>query len=642
MIPVVDARARSAIGGSEPGSGDTASGRPPWLGVLLFGLGYFAAAEIGHLLSIRSEELGQSFATFWPPSGVYVAAFLLARPRHWPWLALVAFLANTTSDALVHGQSLRLSLPFWCANTIEASVGAGLMKRFFGTPFIEWGVRQVLGFTALSTGVGTALSGLVGAWALTRALGGPFGSAFGVWWSSAALGQLIVAPAVLGIHSRLVQRAALEIPWQRIAEGIVLAGALTVLAAAVFGNQSRPIAFAVFPMTMLIALRFEFAGAAFATAILAPITILNTAAGRGPFVVATTIPERVVLAQSLLSLAAFSSLILAAVVRERRRAEATSRANEARYHDLFENMRELVQIVRPDGTLVEVNRAWQRILGYEASQLTRLSLRDIVHPEDHARYVDLLSRELAGEDVGRIQVRFVAKDGRTVEVDGTIRRHVRGDHEALSQAVLRDVTEERARNRELERTQQDLERVNLELRRLAATDALTGLNNRGAFEEHLPREISRAFRYATALSVVMLDVDHFKLFNDCFGHSAGDDVLRTVARIVRATARTTDFVARYGGEELVAILPHTDEPGAWAQAERFREAIAGWAWTLRPITVSVGVATLDTETMEPGVLVTLADQALYRAKQGGRNRVESANRAGAVAGPLTAALPERG
>lgn len=615
-------------------SNDAASGRLPWLGGLLFGVGYFCAAEIGHLLSIHSEELGQSFATFWPPSGVYVAAFLLARPRHWPWLALVAFLANTTSDAVVHGQSLRLSFSFWSANTIEASVGAGLMKRFFGTPFIEWGVRQVLGFTALSTGLGSALAGLIGASELTRVLGGPFGSAFGVWWSSAAIGQLIVTPAVLGSHSRLAQRGALEIPWQRIVEGIVLAAVLAVLAALVFGDQSRPIAFAVFPVTMLIALRFEFAGAAFATAILAPITILATAAGRGPFAVATTIPERVVLAQSLLSLTAFSSLVLAAVVRERRRAEATIRANEARYRDLFENMRELVQIVRSDGALVEVNRAWQRILGYEVSELSSLNLRDIVHPEDCARYADLLARELAGEDVGRIQLRFVARDGRTVEVDGTSRRHLRGDHEALSQAVFRDVTEERARSRQLERTQHDLERVNLELRRLAATDALTGLNNRGAFEEHLPREISRAFRYATALSVVMLDVDHFKLFNDRFGHSAGDDVLRTVARIVRATARSTDFVARYGGEELVAILPHTDEPGAWTQAERFREAIAGWAWTLRPITVSVGVATLTTDTMEPGVLVTLADQALYRAKQGGRNRVESANRAGSTPSPF--------
>ncbi|MFN7953043.1 MAG: diguanylate cyclase [bacterium] len=608
----------------------------------LFALGYFASAEIGHLLSIHGDELGQSFATLWPPSGLYVAALLLAERRHWPALALVALLANSGSDVLVHAQTPRLSLAFWCANTVEAAVGASLVRRFFGAPFIEWGVRHVLGFAALSVGLGAAAAALLGATALVRTLGGDLGTAFAVWWSSAAIGQLVVAPAVLAFHSRVQKLATTTIPPLRVVEGCVLAVVLALLAELVFGQQSRPIAFAVFPVMMLAALRFEIAGVAFSTTILASICIVNTGAGRGPFAAATaSIPERVVLAQSLLSLAAFSSLVLAAAVRERRRAEAASRADEARYRDLFENMRELVQIVRRDGSLVQVNHAWQRVLGYGDAELGRLDVFDVIHPEDRDHCAKLLERVLAGEDVGRIQARFVAKDGRVVEVDGTSRRHLHGDLEALSQAVFRDVTEERARSRELERAQQDLERANHELRRLAATDALTGLNNRGAFEEHLPREINRAFRYATALSLVILDVDHFKLFNDRFGHSAGDDVLRTVARIVRATARATDFVARYGGEELVAILPHTDEVGALAQAERFREAVAGWAWTLRPITVSVGVATLATDPMEPGLLVALADQALYRAKQAGRNRVESAGRASQLASPFNAATPDR-
>jgi diguanylate cyclase (GGDEF)-like protein len=158
----------------------------------------------------------------------------------------------------------------------------------------------------------------------------------------------------------------------------------------------------------------------------------------------------------------------------------------------------------------------------------------------------------------------------------------------------------------------------------ASTDELTALANRRCFMERLSDEISRTRRYGHGLTVLLLDVDHFKKVNDVHGHSAGDEVLRCIARTLTTYARESDLVARYGGEEFAALLPSTEESGARALAERVRAGIETLAleWEGRPIPVraSLGVASLrETDTL--GVLLSRADQALYAAKEAGRNRV---------------------
>ena len=127
---------------------------------------------------------------------------------------------------------------------------------------------------------------------------------------------------------------------------------------------------------------------------------------------------------------------------------------------------------------------------------------------------------------------------------------------------------------------------------LATTDGLTGLTNHRAFQERLVEEVRRSERYGTALSVVFLDVDHFKNYNDQYGHPEGDAVLRGVAGLLRETARETDLVARYGGEEFVIILPQTESGAAFGVAERIRASIETAPWPLYPVTASFGVATL--------------------------------------------------
>jgi diguanylate cyclase (GGDEF)-like protein len=120
---------------------------------------------------------------------------------------------------------------------------------------------------------------------------------------------------------------------------------------------------------------------------------------------------------------------------------------------------------------------------------------------------------------------------------------------------------------------------------------------------------------------MLLDIDHFKQYNDTFGHIAGDDVLKKVAKILMQNARGTDFVARYGGEEFVVVFPYTDAEFATKAAERFRKAIEKSKWTNRAITASIGVSTLTEEIQNTATLIHAADQALYHSKASGRNRV---------------------
>jgi diguanylate cyclase (GGDEF)-like protein len=170
-----------------------------------------------------------------------------------------------------------------------------------------------------------------------------------------------------------------------------------------------------------------------------------------------------------------------------------------------------------------------------------------------------------------------------------------------------------------------------ETRLLAITDELTGLANHRQFYHQLAREVRRAQRYRRPLTLLMLDLDFFKGFNDRFGHLAGDQALREMGEVLRRNAREVDILSRYGGEEFAIILPETDLKQAVYQAERIRAAIAGHAFRGKDsspegdLTVSIGVATLTAELRKIEELVHDADQALYRAKAQGRNRIALAS-----------------
>jgi len=171
-------------------------------------------------------------------------------------------------------------------------------------------------------------------------------------------------------------------------------------------------------------------------------------------------------------------------------------------------------------------------------------------------------------------------------------------------------------------------RLYARLEKAATTDALTHLANRRNFEEVLEKEMARASRYGHPLSLLMLDIDRFKDVNDTYGHVTGDQVLRRLGEVLRNQLRTTDVPARYGGEEFTVIMPHTPKPHAAAVAERLRtkveEANLFFTTRLRVLTVSIGVAAFPSDGSTMDTFVGAADNALYRAKRAGRNRVIAA------------------
>ncbi|MBI2394428.1 MAG: diguanylate cyclase [Deltaproteobacteria bacterium] len=202
---------------------------------------------------------------------------------------------------------------------------------------------------------------------------------------------------------------------------------------------------------------------------------------------------------------------------------------------------------------------------------------------------------------------------------------MQGDRRVGLLAVFRDVTAQRA-------AEEARERLLSELAARATTDALTGLKNRRAASDALAAEIERARRYSRPLAVALFDLDHFKMINDEFGHETGDDVLRAFGRVLERTARSTDVVARWGGEEFLAIVHEADLDAACRFAERVRAGLADEnpladiledrPAAVRPVTCSAGVTVLHPDD-DADAFVRRADAALYEAKHEGRDRVRT-------------------
>ncbi|HEX4972046.1 MAG TPA: GGDEF domain-containing protein [Steroidobacteraceae bacterium] len=230
----------------------------------------------------------------------------------------------------------------------------------------------------------------------------------------------------------------------------------------------------------------------------------------------------------------------------------------------------------------------------------------------------------------------IARRARALESELARRREVEIELEGTYRDLQRRFVERtralEERNEELTRLRFALETANRRLKHLVGVDALTGIANRRHFDRALEREIRRARRDAQPLSLVFLDLDQFKLFNDSYGHTRGDEVLRRVAQTLDETFRRGgDLVARYGGEEFAVVLPGVDGRRAGLYAERLRRRI----WRLAipynasqltdRVTISGGVATIcPPATVDPDELLFAADKALYRAKCLGRNRIATA------------------
>ncbi len=320
-----------------------------------------------------------------------------------------------------------------------------------------------------------------------------------------------------------------------------------------------------------------------------------------------------------------------------KRTELALRESEEKFRNVVELLSEGVFLVALDTKRVlEANGACLRLFGYSAEEMTGLTLYDLV---DHDRASVDANIERTGKSEHRCSIgrrKYKHKSGTILDVDLSASVVPHTGARVLS-IVIHDVGEQMRYEDCLLGYQLELERANFRLQLLSVTDKLTGVQNRAAFDDALAEMFDRCLAQNSELSILLIDIDHFKRFNDSFGHLVGDEILRAVAQSLQNTLRTTDFLARYGGEEFVVILPDTNREGVMVVAERCRQAIASRHWNNRAVTVSVGAATLSRSTPDVQSLVREADEALYRSKESGRNR--ALHGSGTIGMPATRRLP---
>jgi len=297
-------------------------------------------------------------------------------------------------------------------------------------------------------------------------------------------------------------------------------------------------------------------------------------------------------------------------------AEQRLSESEELLRSFYENTIDAMFIGCPEGTIFSANPEASRIFGMSEEEICAVGWEGIVERDkcQNALEETMHSGRFRGELVCR------RKDGISFPVEVSSSIFIDKAGHMKTTITLRDITE-----RDL--MQNKLMETNELLKLLSNTDPLTHLYNRRFFMESLDRELNRQRRKNGHLTLVMFDVDHFKLINDVYGHPFGDTVLVAIAEASLVNLRSYEFAARYGGEEFVLLLPETDLTGGVVVAERLRESVQ--ALTFEPpsenlaVTVSIGVATFPSVSID-GIdsLIAKADEGLYRAKRNGRNRVE--------------------
>lgn len=296
-------------------------------------------------------------------------------------------------------------------------------------------------------------------------------------------------------------------------------------------------------------------------------------------------------------------------------AEGETLRNQRRLEFITNTAQDAITLVDSQDRVQFWNLAAERLFGYRREEALGQSLHHLVTPSEQLPAVDK-GMEVFGQTgqgpilEGRREVLARRKDGSHFPAELSASAFSL-DGQWYAAGSVRDITEHK-QNEEA-------------LKRLANTDGLTGVLNRRRFMELSRQEVARSHRYGGPLSLIMLDVDHFKAVNDSYGHEVGDEVLVSLSQVCRQVLRQVDLFGRVGGEEFMALLPETGLEGAAMVAERLRTALAAHAVSVsKPevrVTISLGVAQLSPET-HLSDLMRLADDAMYQAKQNGRNRVE--------------------
>jgi diguanylate cyclase (GGDEF)-like protein/PAS domain S-box-containing protein len=310
-------------------------------------------------------------------------------------------------------------------------------------------------------------------------------------------------------------------------------------------------------------------------------------------------------------------------------------ASETRFTATFEQAAVGIAHVGIDGKWINVNRRCCEMIGYSRDELLKLTFSELTHPADLDSDSAMIQELLHGERSSySVEKRYYTKGKRIVWANLTVSLVRRSDGSPdYFIAVIEDITARQRikaqRDEMIEILEERVRERTAELEKLSMTDALTGVANRRRLDEQIGVEWDRAVRASNPLSVVIIDIDHFKELNDSLGHGPADRALVAFAHELKeVTRRPADLVARYGGDEFVIVLPETGPEGAMCVAKQVQMAVH-WLNIPNPgspisarITVSQGVATVwPAKKGDSSGLMLEADQALYKAKEAGRNRI---------------------
>lgn len=560
----------------------------------------------------------------WVANGVLLAYLLLAPRRRWPAYLSVAYVAQFIGGLLVghHGITSGLLLTF--LNLSESLVSAWLLRRratdlpdftrpAYVTRFLLYGV---LAGPALLGAVDAVLSPL---WHATSPLwhtSSP-GSEFLEWFTADALGVCVATPACVAIF-----RARMCASLFSFGHWAYMLPVLTCAIAA-FCQARVPMPFLIYPLLILVLLRLSLGWAALATLFVAGVASYFTVRGHGPFAVSNSIGpiESAMLAQIFIA-GAMAVLYSISVVLESMRATDRRLFETVAMHKMMtENSRDIIIVADFQGKRSLVLAAGANWSGWSQEEMLHLDSLALVHPDDLPKMSETIGELRAGKDDALAECRIRKHDGSYVWVEASLRT-IRDPRTGVPTGILNNVRE--ITQRKL--AEQQLAEAYRAVEELAITDALTGLANRRRFDQYLITEWRRGMRERTPLSLVLIDADLFKSYNDTYGHLRGDNCLKQIAEAIQdVVSRPGDLVARFGGEEFAVVLPNTPAHGAFQVSQeicavmRNRE-LPHSSNPVGVVTISAGCSTL---VPQPGrhapSLIDCADHALYEAKGLGRN-----------------------
>jgi diguanylate cyclase (GGDEF)-like protein/PAS domain S-box-containing protein len=582
-------------------------------------------AGIGALLGLLSycalmlNTRSGGITVLWPSNGLLLGMLLMTSRRQWPAYIAVGYFVDVAVNFSL-SNPIPISVYLAGCNMIEVLIAAFLLHRVLVPAPDLTRKRQLLFFLAYGVVLAPVIAAYLASLTLQTYHGNPMAHTFRLWLTADALGISTVTPLCLSFSRTL------RITPQSFFRFLGPFALLCAVTFYVFWQTQFPLLFLILPALTLMGLRMGLAGSASGLLVVSVLGGFLTTAGHGPIMLmhSDSREAHILAFQFFIAVSMLVLYLLEVVMAGSRRLQKSLRSSEAYFRLLAETSRDVIVLTDLEGERRYVSPAVGELLGWKPEELVGGTYRDIVHPDDLNEWENLLD-ECRTKDDGRIlQYRCRKKDGSYLWMESNLRLY----HDPSTATpfgfvnVVRDISRRKA-------AEEDLEKAFRLVESLASHDGLTGIANRRRLDQVLDHEWRLATRTSSDISLLLIDVDHFKPFNDIYGHLAGDDCLRRIAKvIVEMVSRPSDLVARYGGEEFAVVLPNTPEDGARQVAERIRvavqtEAMAHEGNSHSVVTVSVGCATHapDAESKIDS-LIEAADDALYRAKHGGRNTIE--------------------